>query len=120
MPCRYPMNVATESAVEPMATPSLREASGPDETATTPASPAAPRRGVRPLLSLAPFVARYRWRAAAALVALIVAAGATLVVPVAVRRMIDNGFDAERAGLIDQYFAMMIVVVAVLAVSSAM
>ena len=62
---------------------------------------------------------RYRGRAAAALVALLVAAVATLVVPVAVRRMIDFGFDAERIGLIDQYFGVMIAVVAVLALASA-
>ena len=52
--------------------------------------------------------------------ALLVAAMATLAVPIAVRRMIDNGFDSERAGLIDKYFAVMILVVAVLAVASAM
>ncbi len=79
-----------------------------------------PRRSMRPLLGLVPFVARYRRRAVAALVALIVAAAATLVVPVAVRRMIDNGFDRGHAGLIDQYFSVMIAVVAVLAVASAM
>jgi ATP-binding cassette subfamily B protein len=90
------------------------------DKAPTSADPAGQRRSIRPLLSLAPFVARYRWRAAAALVALIAAAGATLVVPVAVRRMIDNGFDSERAGLIDQYFGVMILVVAVLAGASAM
>ena len=54
---------------------------------------------------------RYRGRAAAALVALLVAAVTTLVVPVAVRRMIDFGFDAEHIGLIDQYFGVMIAVV---------
>ena len=62
---------------------------------------------------------RYRGRAAAALVALLIAAVTTLVVPVAVRRMIDFGFSAERIGLIDQYFGVMIAVVAVLAVASA-
>ena len=55
-----------------------------------------------------PYVARYRGRAMAALVALLVAAVATLVVPLAVRRMIDFGFSAERIGLIDSYFAVMI------------
>ena len=62
---------------------------------------------------------RYRGRAAAALVALLIAAITTLVVPIAVRRMIDFGFDAEHIGLIDQYFGVMIAVVAVLAVASA-
>ncbi len=81
---------------------------------------AAARRGtLRPLAALLPFVARYKGRAALALVALIVASAATLAVPIAVRRMIDQGFSAERVGLIDQYFAVMIAVVAVLAGASA-
>ena len=75
---------------------------------------------MRPLLALVPYVMRYRGQVAAALVALLVAAGATLVVPLAVRRMIDFGFSAERIGLIDQYFAVMIAVAAVLAAASAL
>src|SRR4029079_666272 len=74
---------------------------------------------LRPLKLLVPYVMRYRGRAAAALVALLTAAVTTLVVPVAVRRMIDFGFDAENIGLINQYFGVMIAVVAVLAVASA-
>jgi ATP-binding cassette subfamily B protein len=86
----------------------------------TPVSePAAPRRKLRPLVGLLPFVARYKGRAAAALVALLVASVATLAVPIAVRRMIDLGFSSERVGLIDQYFAVMIAVAAVLAAASA-
>ena len=65
-------------------------------------------------------MARYKGRAGAALVALTVAAVATLAVPIAVRRMIDNGFDPTRAGLIDEYFGVMILVVATLAGASAM
>jgi ATP-binding cassette subfamily B protein len=75
--------------------------------------------GLRPLRSMLPYVARYRWRAAAAFVALLVASLATLAVPIAIRRMIDFGFSAERVGLIDQYFAVMIAVAAVLAAASA-
>ncbi|MGZ6244051.1 MAG: ABC transporter transmembrane domain-containing protein, partial [Candidatus Binataceae bacterium] len=74
---------------------------------------------VRPLLALVPYVMRYRGQVGAALVALLVAAMATLIVPLAVRRMIDFGFSAERIGLIDQYFAVMILVAGVLAVASA-
>jgi ATP-binding cassette subfamily B protein len=55
-----------------------------------------------------------------ALVALLAAAGATLAVPVAVRRIIDNGFTAENALLIDKYFLAMLAVVVVLAVGSAL
>jgi ATP-binding cassette subfamily B protein len=74
---------------------------------------------LRPLLALAPYVARYRGQALAALVALIVASAATLVVPLAVRRMIDFGFSPEGIALINSYFAVMIAVVAVLACASA-
>jgi ATP-binding cassette subfamily B protein len=76
-------------------------------------------RKLKPLLSLAPYIARYRWRAIAALVALLLAAVATLLVPIAVRRMIDFGFSGESANLIDSYFAVMIAIVAVLALASA-
>ena len=78
------------------------------------------RRSLTPLAGLMPFVSRHKGRVVAAGIALLVAAMATLAVPIAVRRMIDNGFDSERAGLIDKYFAVMILVVAVLAVASAM
>lgn len=82
---------------------------------------AAPSRRVRvrPLMALVPYVMRYRGQVIAALVALLVASAATLIVPVAVRRMIDFGFSAERIGLINQYFAVMIVVAGVLAIASA-
>lgn len=76
-------------------------------------------KGLRPLLSLAPYVARYRGRIALAVVALIVASAATLAVPLAVRRMIDFGFRVENAGSIDRYFAAMLLVAAVLAAASA-
>ncbi len=75
---------------------------------------------VRPLLLLLPYVRRYSGRALAALVALIVAALTTLLVPVAVRRMIDFGFSAAGVEMIDSYFAVMIAVVAVLAGASAL
>jgi ATP-binding cassette subfamily B protein len=80
----------------------------------------ADRRSLRPLRALLPFVLRYRGRIAAALAALLVAAAATLAVPLAVRRMIDFGFRAENADFIDQYFAMMLIVAAVLALASSL
>ena len=83
--------------------------------------PEARRRGsrLRPLFALAPYVARYRGQAVAALIALIVASVATLIVPLAVRRMIDFGFSPEGIAMINSYFSVMILVVAVLALSSA-
>ena len=75
---------------------------------------------LRPLGRLVPYIVRYRGRAAAALAALIVASLTTLIVPVAVRRMIDFGFSDKAAQLIDSYFAVMVLIVAVLAISSAL
>jgi ATP-binding cassette, subfamily B, bacterial len=83
-------------------------------------APAPPRKVVlRPLASLLPYLNRYRGRALAALGALILAALTTLVVPIAVRRMIDFGFTARGVELINSYFLVMIGVAAVLAFASA-
>ena len=78
------------------------------------------RLKLRPLASLLPYIGRYRWRALSALGALIVAALTTLIVPVAIRRMIDFGFTAKGVALIDSYFLVMIGVAAVLATASAL
>jgi len=89
---------------------------------TTPLRDLSPGRRVRlsPLMALVPYVLRYRGHVLMALLALLVAAGATLVVPIAVRRMIDFGFSADRVGLIDRYFSAMIAVAAILAGASAL
>lgn len=94
-------------------------ATGPSPDAPEPAPKKSRGVKLRPLLALAPYVARYRGQALAALVALIIASAATLVVPLAVRRMIDFGFSPEGIALINSYFAVMIAVVAVLACASA-
>jgi ATP-binding cassette subfamily B protein len=82
-------------------------------------SPAKTGARLRPLLALAPYVARYRGRAILAFISLTVAAVTTLVVPIAVRRMIDFGFSPEGIALINSYFSVMIAIVAVLAAASA-
>jgi len=81
--------------------------------------PAKNRARLRPLLALAPYVVRYKGRAILALISLTIAAITTLVVPVAVRRMIDMGFTPEGIAMINSYFSVMIAVVAVLACASA-
>src|SRR5215470_16054887 len=81
--------------------------------------PAKSRARLRPLFALAPYVARYRGRALLALVALTIAAITTLVVPLAVRRMIDFGLTPNGIAMINNYFSVMIAVVAVLALASA-
>jgi ATP-binding cassette subfamily B protein len=70
------------------------------------------------LKPLAPYAFAHRTRIVLAMIALTIASAATLVVPIAVRRMIDFGFSDANAGLIRAYFLAMIGVVAVLALAS--
>jgi ATP-binding cassette subfamily B protein len=83
------------------------------------AETAPPERRLRPLRQLLPYVARYHWQASFAVLALLIAAIATLLVPIAVRRMIDFGFSRQGAGLINSYFAVLIAIAGVLALASA-
>lgn len=69
-------------------------------------------------MGLKPYVLRYPWMLSGAGIALIVSALAMLSVPLAVRRMIDHGFAGTDGTLIGQYFAMLIVIGAVLALAS--
>lgn len=62
-----------------------------------PAAAELPRPALAILSHLLPFVARYRGRVAVAVIALLVAAGATLAVPVAFRYLIDLGFAVPTA-----------------------
>src|ERR1700694_2757846 len=101
----------------PLREPAPAEASSLEAQLTPPLGKGSAR--LRPLLALAPYVARYRGRAFLALIALMIAAVTTLVVPVAVRRMIDFGFSPEGIAMINKYFSVMIAVVAVLAGASA-
>ncbi len=75
----------------------------------------APLHALKPLL---PYAFAHRGRIAAGLVALALASAAMLVVPIAVRRMVDFGFSAQNAGMIRVYFLGMMGVVAVLALAS--
>ena len=77
-------------------------------------------KDLRPLRRLLPFLTAYRGRILAALLALLVASAATLTVPIAVRRVLDHGFSTANAGLVNQYFSMMLVVVVVLALASSL
>ncbi len=76
------------------------------------------RRSIRPLATLVPYMFLHKGMVALALIALVVSAGAMLALPLGVRRMIDFGFSRENPDLIDQYFAMMLVIGMVLAISS--
>jgi ATP-binding cassette subfamily B protein len=82
------------------------------------AKPKRARPNMRTLLPILPYAFRYKGRIAGALVALTAASGATLVVPVAIRRIVDFGFAPDKAGLINSYFLAMLAVVGVLALAS--
>ncbi|TPJ43826.1 ABC transporter transmembrane domain-containing protein [Mesorhizobium sp. B2-7-1] len=77
------------------------------------------RRSVRPLRSLFPYITRYRKLAIGAIISLIVAAVTTLALPMAVRRMIDHGFQASGSIFIAEYFAALVAMAALLAAASA-
>ncbi|MFZ8940458.1 MAG: ABC transporter transmembrane domain-containing protein, partial [Gemmobacter sp.] len=73
-------------------------------------------RRVGALAALAPFLAPYRALIAAAALALVLTAGVSLVLPIAVRRVVD-GF-GEGAALLDSYFAAALGIAALLAVGT--
>lgn len=73
---------------------------------------------MEPLQRLVPFLTPYKARICFALASLVVAASATLGMPVAVRYLIDAGF-AEKAVSVDKYFLVLFVLAIVLAVFSA-
>ncbi len=77
------------------------------------------RRGLQPLRRLLPRILRYHRLVAGAAVSLLAAALTTLTLPLAVRRMIDFGFSNSDGRLIANYFSMLIVLAAVLALASA-
>ncbi len=77
------------------------------------------RVDLRPLAMLGPYVLRYKRQLLYAAVSLFLAASAMLVIPVAVRRVIDHGFESGNAGMVDQYFIMLVLVVGSLAAASA-
>jgi ATP-binding cassette, subfamily B, bacterial len=75
-------------------------------------------RDLKPLARLLPFLLKYKGQAVAALIALIVASGATLTIPIAVRRVLDHGFTGADSAVVNSYFIAMLGVVTVLAVAS--
>jgi hypothetical protein len=78
------------------------------------------RASLGSLKPLVPYALGYKGRIAAALAALALASAATLVLPVAARRVIDHGFSQSDGRLINAYFLVMIAVVGALALGSAL
>jgi ATP-binding cassette, subfamily B, bacterial len=96
-------------------------------TETSPTAPVdaapvrpSPRDSLKSLAPILPYARRRKGWIAAALGALSVASAATLAMPLAVRGMIDRGFAADHAGVVNSYFVALIGVVGLLALASAL
>jgi ATP-binding cassette subfamily B protein len=61
-------------------------------------------KSLGPLRTLIPFLRPYRSTLIAALSALLIASGAMLALPIALRYLIDNGFIAQDVGTVNRYF----------------
>lgn len=75
-------------------------------------------KNLKALRALAPFLRPYRALAFSALIALVVTASVSLVMPLAVRRVIDN-FSTADSALLDQYFLSAIGIAGLLAIGTA-
>ena len=84
----------------------------PDPAADRPKS-----RKVGAVAGLWPFIRPYRAMVAAALAALVLTAGVSLVLPMAARRVVD-GFSGGTLNLLDSYFSAAIAIAAVLALGT--
>lgn len=93
-----------------------------NEAASSPTSDVeseeAPKKNINEIKLLWLFLAKYKATMAGALVALVVASGATLMIPKAFGLMIDQGFSGETVGMIDIYFLALLGVALVLAVAT--
>jgi ATP-binding cassette subfamily B protein len=78
------------------------------------------KRSIKPLKTLFPYLRRYKGLVACAIFALLLSAATTLALPLAVRRIIDHGFDGTDTGVITNYFAMLMVLAIIMALASAM
>src|SRR5690348_17162773 len=70
-------------------------------------------------MALWPFVRPFRFRILAASAALVISSAATLVLPAALRSLIDRGFSADQIAAISHYFLLFIAAAGVLGVSTA-
>ena len=114
------LNGGKQGALSPL---SNHAAPGLDPVAVTlPPPPAAADRASRRLSNLGllwGFARHYPGRVAAALVALVCAAVATLAVPQGLKLVVDRGFGAAHAADITPYFEALLAIVAVLGASTA-
>ncbi|WNJ91870.1 ABC transporter transmembrane domain-containing protein [Bosea sp. 685] len=77
-----------------------------------------PRPDFRSLSSFWPYALAQKGRIGLALLALVVASAATLILPLAVRRVIDVGFSGGEQRMANSYFLVLVGIVAILALAS--
>ena len=76
-------------------------------------------RSLKPLRALLPFLKPYLGMIAAAVVAMLIAAGATLVMPAMLKSLIDRGFSAAQIQEISHYFLLFFAAAAVMGLAAA-
>ncbi len=77
-------------------------------------------KSLKPLQTLIPFIRPYRGTLVAALTALLIASGAMLALPIALRYLIDNGFIAQDVGTVNRYFGWFLAAALVFSVFAAL
>ncbi|MEE8495639.1 MAG: ABC transporter transmembrane domain-containing protein [Xanthomonadales bacterium] len=77
-------------------------------------------KSLKPLQTLIPFIRPYRGTLVAALTALLIASGAMLALPIALRYLIDNGFIAQDIGTVNRYFGWFLAAALVFSVFAAL
>ena len=92
---------------------------GEEQSAHQDAAETGGRRSLRPLWALKPYISRHPGKLALAAVALLLSAVAMLSLPLAVRRIIDTGLSGADPAFISRYFAVLLIIGAVLAAASA-
>jgi ATP-binding cassette subfamily B protein len=101
----------------------IRPSQTPDDDDSKPAGtderPDDAQASLRPVRALLPYLTRYKRKLTLAGISLVVSAIAMLIVPMAVRRVIDLGFGSKDGLFVDRYFAMLVVIGLILAVASA-
>ncbi len=91
---------------------------GPIDRASLPQAPSDARRKLAKLSVLWRFVGRHRGHLAGFLISLLVASGASLLLPQALKQVIDKGFSAASAASLNSHFLFMGAVVLVMALAT--
>src|SRR5688572_22662640 len=77
-------------------------------------------RSLKPLRELWPYIARYKLVLTMAMIALLLAAAAMLIIPMAFRDLIDRGMAAQDAATINTYFVAFLVAAALFGIFAAL